>query len=232
MLEGRAEIRFESEIGSVVAGDVLFVSPGIRYQANNGRRACAFLFAHFDFSAGAHQKRLSRLDLAAAIPGKVVREEFSLVQNIYPDYKRKKALSSLRFKGALTLLIGKIFEYFSGRQTQMDSRNRRDFWKIKPALDFVQTHLEGEIRNDSLAKACGMSANYFCGYFKKNVGLTPAKYVEQRKLNRAIELLYEGKWSIQEISERLGFFDAIHFSKVFKRAYRISPAKFLAAPRI
>ncbi len=61
---------------------------------------------------------------------------------------------------------------------------------------------------------------------KELTGMTPQKYFMEYRLERAEELLREGKYSITEISEMTGFVNASHFSTKFKKKYGIAPSRY------
>jgi len=61
---------------------------------------------------------------------------------------------------------------------------------------------------------------------KELTGMTPQKYFMEYRLERAEELLREGKYSITEISEMTGFVNASHFSTKFKKKYGTAPSRY------
>ena len=63
--------------------------------------------------------------------------------------------------------------------------------------------------------------------FTNHFGSTLGQYVRQLKLNKAINLLLEKKYSMTEICYKCGFYDQSHFIKNFKSIYKINPSSFL-----
>lgn len=101
----------------------------------------------------------------------------------------------------------------------MDSRIRR-------ALDLMGSDLSLPFCVDSVAKACGLSASRLAHLFRAQVGLSPQKYSERCRLNRAAELLRLGGSTVAEIATEVGFIDPFYFSNRFRKAYGISPRAF------
>lgn len=67
---------------------------------------------------------------------------------------------------------------------------------------------------------------YYLNYvFSKNTGLTLHKYITNKRLSKARELLLTTELSIEEISRICGFCSPSHMSAVFKSAYQITPGK-------
>ncbi|MBL8991700.1 MAG: helix-turn-helix transcriptional regulator, partial [Spirochaetia bacterium] len=68
--------------------------------------------------------------------------------------------------------------------------------------------------------------SYFSARFKKQFGISPKQYFLLEKTELAKRYLLESELSVSEISERLGFANAFHFSRLFKKHSGTSPAAF------
>ena len=60
-------------------------------------------------------------------------------------------------------------------------------------------------------------------HFRKAYGASIAKYLNQRRMEQAKELLRKTDMTLGEIADRLGFADADYFSRLFRSQYGISP---------
>lgn len=78
----------------------------------------------------------------------------------------------------------------------------------------------------SIASHFGMSYNYMSIYVKKHTGFSIQQYIVQIKLGLAEKLLKQNRLNINEIAERLGYNDASHFNKMFKKYKHMTPSKF------
>ncbi|EGO8073496.1 helix-turn-helix transcriptional regulator, partial [Enterococcus faecalis] len=54
----------------------------------------------------------------------------------------------------------------------------------------------------------------------------PINYLIQIRLNHAKELLKNDSLSVKEVAKTVGYEDAYHFSKLFKKYYGKSPSQF------
>jgi AraC family transcriptional regulator len=64
------------------------------------------------------------------------------------------------------------------------------------------------------------------------MGVTPKRYILQRKLARAcLRLAYTGA-SVETIADELGFNDRSHFTKAFTRHMNIAPAAYRLTVRV
>ncbi|HTL52526.1 MAG TPA: AraC family transcriptional regulator [Planctomycetota bacterium] len=76
---------------------------------------------------------------------------------------------------------------------------------------------------DDLVRRSGYSKFHFCREFKAQTGRSPWKYVLERKIERAQELLLGTPLSIKEIAASLGFNNADYFAKQFQRHTGVTP---------
>ncbi len=58
--------------------------------------------------------------------------------------------------------------------------------------------------------------------------MNPSVFFKNYKLNRAAELLREGRHNISEIADMTGFSTLSHFSTSFKKQFGVSPTDYLA----
>ena len=87
---------------------------------------------------------------------------------------------------------------------------------IEPAIDYITSHYEENCPIKTYADQCGLSESYFRKKFVECTGMSPIEYRNKIRLMEARKLYHEN-YSIQEISEKVGFCDASYFSKIYKR---------------
>ena len=70
------------------------------------------------------------------------------------------------------------------------------------------------------------SIEYLTKLFRSKYGFTMYDYLLSLRMKRAIELLENDSYKIQDISDRLGYSDNHYFSKAFKKYYGFTPTEF------
>jgi AraC-like DNA-binding protein len=129
------------------------------------------------------------------------------------------SVSSLIF--SLLLKIGP--EHFvSAAHPAIDQRILQALNRIYAMFDSGRI---GALDNRTLSRFAGMSLDNFQHLFRREMKVSPSRYVTNIRLELASKLLKEKNLSIEEISERTGFANRSHFSKVFKATLGVSPAK-------
>lgn len=87
-------------------------------------------------------------------------------------------------------------------------------------------NLYGTLDMESLAADLGLNYSNFREEFKVYTGLSPYQYFLQMKINRAKELLLDGRHSVKEISYTLSFENPYYFSRLFKKKTGVTPSSW------
>jgi AraC-like DNA-binding protein len=82
------------------------------------------------------------------------------------------------------------------------------------------------LKLEEFAQLCHMSLSTFKKSFKEYYHTTPAVWLRQRKLDRALHQLLSSDLSISEISFESGFEDTSHFIRVFKEKHKLTPLQY------
>lgn len=96
---------------------------------------------------------------------------------------------------------------------------------VRAMQSFIEAHYREKITLRRLSAVVDRSPNYACHLFKEVTGLGPIEYANQIRLNRARDLLSRTEDSVADVAERVGFGDPYYFSKLYKRAFGVSPKR-------
>lgn len=77
-----------------------------------------------------------------------------------------------------------------------------------------------------MAEYCNISENYLRTLFRNHTGLSPKEYIDNFKMNRAVEMLNNPRIKVYEIAERLGYIDHYHFIRRFTKILGLPPGKY------
>lgn len=94
---------------------------------------------------------------------------------------------------------------------------------LKDVIDYIGDNLGNDLTLVEIARTAHMSPYHFSRLFKRSTGLTPHRYVIERRVQRASELLSGSTLPISEIALLCGFANQSHLNRHFKRLLGLSP---------
>jgi transcriptional regulator GlxA family with amidase domain len=96
---------------------------------------------------------------------------------------------------------------------------------LRRAQGHIADHLDRDLSVEVLADLAAMSPRHFARCFKAEVGLTPARYIAQLRLEAARRQLEEGRRSIERIAADCGFGTADTLRRCFRRELKTEPSE-------
>jgi len=140
------------------------------------------------------------------------------IEKIRKEYARKKYGYNMAINALLTQIIVKIKRRTLGTQSENPS--------IQEAVSYLDDYYTTEIDIPKLAASIGYSLDHFRFLFKKQTGLSPKKYILQKRLSYAKNQLSGSDLPLSEIAESCGYSDYYQFSTYFKKEEGISPIQY------
>jgi len=95
--------------------------------------------------------------------------------------------------------------------------------RLRQVFDYIEDNLTENISLGDLAAVVGLSVSHFKVLFREAVGISPHQYLIRRRVERAKNLLGEGKLSISQIATETGFAHQSHLAHHMHRVLGISP---------
>lgn len=96
---------------------------------------------------------------------------------------------------------------------------------VEKALRYMEEHYGRDLTQQEIASHVNMNVTYFSLLFKEQMELSYIKYLTKIRMEKAKGFLMEGM-TIQEISERVGYYHARHFTEVFKKYVGLTPGQY------
>lgn len=108
-----------------------------------------------------------------------------------------------------------------------------DYNLLSPAISAINNEFfNPEINVSALANLCFISECYFRRKFYDTFGVSPKRYLTEKRIKYSMQLLKEGNLSITQIAEKCGFNNVYHFSKTFKEQVNITPSEYATRNKI
>jgi len=97
--------------------------------------------------------------------------------------------------------------------------------------EYVDAHLSGDLGLEQLALTAGMSLHHFARAFKASAGVPPHRFVLQRRIGLACDLLTCTDDPIADIAIATGFSDQSHLTRHFRQSLAVSPGEYRRSHR-
>jgi AraC family transcriptional regulator len=104
-------------------------------------------------------------------------------------------------------------------------------WQESRAKEVMGTNLDKEINMAQLAHECGLSTSRFARAFRQSTGYPPHRWLLQRRIERAQDLLLTSNKDLAEIARVCGFYDQSHLTRTFGQTVGTSPGLWRRARR-
>ncbi len=104
--------------------------------------------------------------------------------------------------------------------------NNRDYERCRKMIAFISNHFQEKIYIKDIAASVNVSTRECLRCFKKIIGTSPMKIVEEYRINKAKYFLCNTDLSISEIGALCGYQDQSYFTKIFSSVELVSPGKF------
>jgi AraC family transcriptional regulator len=101
-----------------------------------------------------------------------------------------------------------------------------DVAAVGRAIAYIEDNPDRAISLRELAGAAGLSRFHFSRLFKRQLGLSPARYVERTRIEQAKALIVDAQMSLADIAQAVGFADQSHFARRFRANEGRTPGAF------
>jgi AraC family transcriptional regulator, exoenzyme S synthesis regulatory protein ExsA len=124
------------------------------------------------------------------------------------------------------LSIGERGEDFIATLLSLKNKQKRNL------KDFMNANFNKSLTVEDYAYLTGRSLSTFNRDFKRQFSVSPKKWLMDKRLDRAYELLSRDHQNVTEIAFEVGYENFSHFIKAFHKKFGISPKQFVIQRRI
>jgi AraC-like DNA-binding protein len=103
---------------------------------------------------------------------------------------------------------------------------RLDFYRIDA---WMRKALAKPLEVADLAAHCGLGVRRFHELFVEGFGETPFRYLQRLRLDTAVSLLHDPRWTLSQIALETGFADQSAFTHAFGRRFGMAPGEWRAS---
>src|SRR5215813_10948631 len=96
-------------------------------------------------------------------------------------------------------------------------------YKLRRVKEFIAENLDRDLGLAELSRVASLSQFHFARAFRKSTGLMPQRYLMERRIERAKQLLTDAELPLVEVSLRTGFKNQSHFTTLFRKFTNVTP---------
>ena len=104
-----------------------------------------------------------------------------------------------------------------------------DDQRVRAVLIMMEQHLADEVSIEMLASSVNLSRRQLERIFKQKAGMSPAHAYDRVRMEHAKILLLQSRATTLEVALDVGFVNASHFTKTFKRVHGRTPSQVRSA---
>jgi AraC-like DNA-binding protein len=221
-----AALLYDGTRYALPAGRFALVPPGLKFEAHLEQRVKEF-FVHFEvigWPAAAVREVFPDPITLKADPirdqlADELREDVNVAEQLGPAL-------SCRVKSLVHLVMASLEDALPGEKAAMLRHIADGQLDLLEVLRFIDSHIEESLDNARLAHIAHTSESCFIRRFREAMGQTPARYVQDRRVARAAELLVCTEKNIDEVAQRCGFANRYYFSRVFNERVGRPPVRY------
>ena len=201
-------------------GDLVFIPKGLKYKMQYTKENSTFVVVNFDIcdQNGEDIRLFDRITTVGR--DDETRRIASVMAKLEMSSASQGAVAGFRRKELLYRLLTRIFE----ENFPLITEQERYPQIFKGALLLKQNYLEN-IPIERFASVCNISVSSFRELFRKQYGMSPLKYRNYLRINRARELLSESNCTVTEAAFASGFENVGYFCNCYKKQTGETPSQ-------
>ena len=229
----RQKMTFPAGSGGFVNSNVLHMTRALSRTEDNIQRLHIFDTALLSGNSGSRIEKKyiipitanPRIELYALHPDDPEQAGIlDLIQGAFA-LDEKETGYEIKLREALSEIWLKLFGLFSDAFDGEGKYDRNDE-SLKKMLIYVQEHFGDKIPVSELAAVACLSERECFRLFGSYLHTTPAKYIQSCRLQKACEMLRNGRESITDIGQACGLGSGSYFCKIFRENMRCTPLEY------
>ena len=153
----------------------------------------------------------------------------AILDNMYALSVVKPHGYQLKFNALVYELLFQLLHNFSvtvSTISQHQSAKQQDL--LVQIINYVHKNYARTISIDEIAGVCHLQPQYFCRFFKKNMGKTFLEFTNDVRMYHVYMDMQQTNLSITEISQKNGFSNYDTFLKTFRKKYGCKPSQLFS----
>lgn len=148
-----------------------------------------------------------------------------MLESLTRLYMEDATAFRLEAEGIILQILARLIRYFSTNTTpQLSTNDILSRKRIRQIISYVEEHFREPISLSDVSESIGLGKEYFCRFFKKNMGISFLNYLNEIRLTHIYQDLVNTDLPIIEIMEANGITNQKVFNRSFKELYGCTPS--------
>ncbi len=209
----------DDESSPITKNTVICAKPG---QTRHTRLPFKCYYIHMLVSEGELYDRLMKIPSYVTIADRKKYEE--IFTKLFDLYNTTLYQDILLMQSLLLELLYLLCGFSGSNGSGGDVRHAKT---IERVIEYIKKNLTQDLSLSALADMSSFSPIYFHNCFRRATGKTLRTFVEEKRIERAIDLLLTTDLTLSEIAYDCGFSSQSYFSYAFKKKMNVSPRVFV-----
>lgn len=132
---------------------------------------------------------------------------------------------------------GKLFEFFSYLSKSADVPYKKEKSEdnnlyVNKAMEYIINNYQNVVNVNEIADYLSLNRSYLTTIFKKALKVSPQEFLLMYRMKKAMELLMNTDYTINQIAISCGYSNQLSFSKAFHKFQGLSPREFRKRNRL
>ncbi len=141
--------------------------------------------------------------------------------------RRQTFADCLRFESMALDFLSRILTIEEPGAGYARERTRKMKAVVDEAADILCQEWNEPPNISTLSRRVGVNESYLKEWFRRHTGMTIGEYIREQRMEKALEYIETGKYSILQTALFVGYSNPSHFSKAFKKFYGHLPSYYL-----
>lgn len=148
-----------------------------------------------------------------------------MLETLTRIYVEDAAAFQLEAEGIVLQVLAHLIRHFSANTApHLNAGDALTRERIRQIISYVEEHFRELISLSDISEELGLGKEYFCRFFKKNMGLSFLNYLNEIRLAHVYQDLITTDAPIAEIMEANGITNQKLFNRSFKELYGCTPS--------
>jgi len=224
-LQGDVDFRVENRFYRMTAGTALLLPPNVPHGYHVIRQQeQQYVIVHFMLPP--NSDLLQGNALHAIFNGEEAERVTACLLELLAEWNTRELWCELIAPGLLLQVLGLVAR--SASEAGSVALPLAPSWRnVDTVIRWLHQNYAQDVSIDDMSVAAGLSPAHFCKSFKACTGISPHRYLNQVRVEKARELLCDADMTCAAIAERVGFPTSAALSRTFRKMTGLSPVQWI-----